>query len=405
MADMSERVLLIAPFVPTSAARHGGARALHGLVSALARRHCVTLLHLAGAEEPDPAVVAACVAVEPVQATARRRLPWRARAVVALARGRTLWDADPALGALRRRANEIAHDFEPTVVQVEHAFLADVMPAHPAAAARVVTVHDPAASQAEVLAASRDPTPLVRRLEARAAMRQERRALRRADAVAVFSERDRQVLERSSRRRAEIVRIALGADVPPVSLDPLGAPPPAILFVGSFRHPPNCEAAIRLATRILPLVRAHHPGVVLELVGEAPPRDILALRSNAGVHVAGNVASVEPFLDRAAVVVAPLATGGGMRVKVLEALAAGKAVVASGRGAEGIVDCGSDHLVVADGNEATAAALDRLLADPVARAELAGRARAWAERELGWDRMADRYDELYGRLRARPRHR
>jgi glycosyltransferase involved in cell wall biosynthesis len=94
-----------------------------------------------------------------------------------------------------------------------------------------------------------------------------------------------------------------------------------------------------------------------------------------------------------------------MRVKVLEALAAGKAVVASPRAVEGLAARGRDHLVVADGHVATASAIAELIEDVEARRRLGQGARAWALRELTWSAMADRYDDLYERLTARRRGR
>jgi glycosyltransferase involved in cell wall biosynthesis len=143
-------------------------------------------------------------------------------------------------------------------------------------------------------------------------------------------------------------------------------------------------------------VRQLRPDVTLEIVGNSPPPEVVALASDA-VRVTGPVASVAPHLNRAAAVVAPLTIGGGTRVKVLEALAAGKAVVASTRAAEGISARAGEELIVADGETATAAAIVRLLEDRSARRELGARARAWALRELSFARMADRYEELYER--------
>ena len=101
------------------------------------------------------------------------------------------------------------------------------------------------------------------------------------------------------------------------------------------------------------------------------------MRELAGddVVVTGRVQDVTPYLDRAAVVVAPLRLGGGTRVKVLEALAAGKAVVASPLAAEGITQCDGEHLLLAESDEEFADATTRLLDDPDARSALGRRAR------------------------------
>jgi glycosyltransferase involved in cell wall biosynthesis len=236
----------------------------------------------------------------------------------------------------------------------------------------------------------------VDRLDARVALREERRILALADVAVVFTERDRRLLAASASGPTTLVTIPLGWTVPEKPLDPLGAPPPTLLFVANFVHPPNVEAAMTLVLHVLPAVRAEHPDVRLELVGKAPPPELLDL-DGGPVSVTGEVASVSPHLDRAAIVVAPISTGGGVRVKVVEALAAGKAVVASSRAAEGLTAVASRDLVVVDGDRETAVAISRLLDDEAARRRLAENARAWALGELSWSAMADRYDGLYAR--------
>ncbi|MDX6677756.1 MAG: polysaccharide biosynthesis protein PslH [Solirubrobacteraceae bacterium] len=392
------RILLVTPFAPSADGRHGGTRAVHGLVRELVERHDVVLLHL-DRDELDPAIATRCRAVHAIAAADAG--PWgvRARGAADLVRGRSLKAAASAVSRLRRRARELAELTSAEIVQVEFGVLGDVLTAAPGAL-RIVTIHDPAASLREGLALRRDGLPLAHRLDAHAALREERRVLRHADAAVVFTERDRRLVQRTAPESAVLETIALGWDVPPTALDPVGAPPPTLLFVGSYRHPPNVSAALALAERILPLVRDVHPGVRLELVGGSPPQELLALAGDA-ISVPGEVASVTPHLDRAAIVVAPLTLGGGMRVKVLEALAAGKAVVASTRAAEGITAHAGEELVVVDGARATAQAITRLLDDPAGRRRMAERARAWALRELSWPAVADAYDELYARTEQR----
>ena len=185
--------------------------------------------------------------------------------------------------------------------------------------------------------------------------------------------------------------------MPAQPLNPLGSGPPSILFVGGFGHPPNVDAALRLARVVLPIIRHERPDVRLELVGSSPPPEIRALASD-WVHVAADVPSVTPYLDQASVVVAPLTIGGGLRVKVLEAMAAGKAVVGSSRAADGLSARPGREIIVADGEAETARAVLALLNDAATREAVAQAARAWAERELAWSTMAGRYGDLYVRL-------
>jgi len=390
------RIVLVTPFAPVRDGRHGSARAVRGIVMALAGRHEVVVLHLGDDADLDPELTAACIAVHAL--AVRAAGPWsrRLRGAAALARGRTLWTAELDVDRVRRCVRRLAADCRADVVQVEQGVLGEALAGATPGQLKVVTIYDPAALRRESIPLRREGLPLAHRIDARAALRQERRVLARADAAVVFTERDRRLLARTG-GRAEIVTIPLGWDVPAAALDPGGAQPPTLLLVGNFTHAPNVEAAVTLATRILPLVRATHPEARAEIVGGSPPRQVLALAGEA-VRVSGDVASVTPYLERAAIVVAPIATGGGMRVKLLEALAAGKATVASSRAAEGLGAIAGEELVVADGDPAMAAAICALLDDDDARRRMAARARAWAQRELSWSVVAARYEELYARL-------
>jgi glycosyltransferase involved in cell wall biosynthesis len=217
--------------------------------------------------------------------------------------------------------------------------------------------------------------------------------LRMVDAAVVFTRRDEESL-RQLAATTRLARIPIGADVPEAALDPLGKEPPTLLFVGSYDHPPNAEAARRLATKIVPRLREDHPDLVLKLVGESPPDDL----ARPGVALIGRVEDVRPYLNEAAVVAAPLHLGGGMRVKVLEALAAGKAIVASSLAVDGIDVADGDQLVIADSDAEFAEAVLSLLADPQGRAALGARAHSWARANLGWEKVARAYDALYNSL-------
>jgi glycosyltransferase involved in cell wall biosynthesis len=394
------RILLITPFAPARG-EHGGVQVLHGLLSGLAERHELVVLHLERERAMDPELAARCVAVHALPVEPLGRWSRRAVAVAGLLRGRSVWAYELGGRKLRRRVGELAREFQPDVVQVEYGVVGEALSAAGPRALRIVTIHDPAASLIEYVPMYREGLVLAHRLDAWSALREERRILSLADAAVVFSEWDRRRLAENSRSgAATLVVVPLGWEVPHTPLDPCGTHPPSLLFVGNFLHPPNVEAALSLARTILRRVRAVRPDVILDIVGGSPPPELLAMSSDA-VRITGAVPSVTPHLDRAAVVVAPIAIGGGARVKVLEALAAGKAVVASTRAAEGITARAGEELIVADGDSATAAAIIELIQDEQARRELASRARAWALRELTWSAMADRYDELYDRVEQR----
>ena len=150
---------------------------------------------------------------------------------------------------------------------------------------------------------------------------------------------------------------------------PVARPPGEhrLLFVGNLTYAPNVEAARVLISEILPLVQAKHPDATLDLVG--PHAGALA-GAPAAVRVAGGVPDLRPWYEGADVVVAPLWHGGGTRIKVLEALAYGRPVVATPLAVSGIdVRAGRDVLL-ADSPPALADAVSTLLDDPELGARL-----------------------------------
>lgn len=402
------RIVLLAPFAPRLDAAHGGGRVTAHFAAGLAARREVALLYLRGENEPpvDPLLRQRCAVAEEFPRPDRRssaNLGQRLRKGAALLAsplvGEPAWARLCAVPALEERLLSLVRDWRPGVVQAEYAVMGRYLAAlNGAPVRRVLVEYEPGAAAArEQWRAARGKKRIERWLDLLAWNRYERRVIRGADAVVAFTARDReQVLARVP--GAAVVTIPFGGEVPDQPLDPLGQPPPALLFVGSFRHPPNVDAAVRLAETIFPLVRQRHPGAVLHLVGEEPPDRLRD--AGPGVVVTGRVPSVEPWLDRAAVVVAPLRFGGGMRVKVVEALAAGKAVVATPLAVEGLAVTDGGEIALARTDEEIAEAVAGLIGDPARRAALAARAYAWARAHLGWERCVAAYEALYDRLAA-----
>jgi glycosyltransferase involved in cell wall biosynthesis len=226
----------------------------------------------------------------------------------------------------------------------------------------------------------------------------QRAVWRKFGAIQVFTERDARAIEHSAPDvRARVFVNPFGATIPsagPVT-DDAGR---EIVFVGGFQHPPNVDAALWLADEIFPGVLRSVPDARLTLVGNDPPR---AVRLRAGPHVlvTGRVPDTEPYLRRAAVVAAPLREGGGMRVKVLQAMALGKPLVATPLAAEGLrIDAGPPALRIAGSAQAFAHALAELLASPMERSLLGAQARAYVEREHDWDRYVARIEAVYAAL-------
>ena len=158
--------------------------------------------------------------------------------------------------------------------------------------------------------------------------------------------------------------------------------PGMLLFTGRMSYAPNVDAVRHFVDDILPRIRHDAPSAVLHVVGAAPTGEVIALRQES-VVVHGRVDDVRPFQHRAEVVVAPIRSGGGTRLKVLEAAACGKAIVVTPLGVEGLPLRHGMEVVIADSSADFAAAVVALLRDPARRRELGGNARA-ATPEFDW---------------------
>lgn len=405
------RLLLLVPFAPRLDGTHGGSRSIAQLILKLAERHTVALLAIRAPDDPavDDALRQRCELVEEFvrhsePSTGRERLSSRIRRLSALAQGRPIWVAEWHLPELARRANELARTWRPDLIQMEFHLMAQYQPALTSSRTpTILTEHDPGTL------ASRDRARLHRGairalywLDGLAWKRFERRALSSVDAVVTFTERDRDEALRL-RHDARVVRIPLATDIPPRSLDAVGSGPPSIVFVGNFMHPPNIDAAKRLVLNIFPLIKSAHPDSTLYIVGEGPPPELRAL-ARERVTVTGRVTDVAPYLDSASVVAVPIRTGGGMRLKVIDALVAGKAIVASSRAVEGLGVVDGEHVLMAETDAEFADAIGRLLRDRELRSQLGRRARQWSCANLSWERSITGYEELY-ELLLEPRER
>jgi polysaccharide biosynthesis protein PslH len=213
---------------------------------------------------------------------------------------------------------------------------------------------------------------------------------RRADLVLVTSERERGVLH-SLLPESSIRVVPNGVDIQSFSVDNRAETEVQgrIVFTAAFDYYPNVQGALHFAQHCWPLIRQALPAATWHLVGRNPPGEIVRLGAQPGITVTGSVPAVQPYLAAAQVAIVPLLTGGGTRLKILEALAMRRAVVSTTLGCEGIACAPDKHLLVADEPREFAQAVVGLVNDAERRASLGQAGRKLVEECYGWDYCGD----------------
>ncbi|MFN3928015.1 MAG: glycosyltransferase [Thermoflexus sp.] len=233
-------------------------------------------------------------------------------------------------------------------------------------------------------------------IQARRLRRYEARIVRRVDHVVAVSEPDARDLEALGTARPPVIA-PNGVDTAffhPEAVTPLPLGEPAFLFTGSMDYRPNVDAALWLARTVWPAVRAALPQARLYLVGRRPSPAVRRLREIPGIHVVGEVPDVRPYLAGATVYVAPLRAGGGTRLKILEAMAMGKAIISTPMGCDGLSVVDGEHVWLADG-EGFAGAMVALAQDPARRKALGEAARRLAVARYDWAQTLAPLEALY----------
>ncbi len=194
------------------------------------------------------------------------------------------------------------------------------------------------------------------------------------DAVVAISENDLALYQAwFGWKHAQVIDTAVDVDF----LTPSGrAPTPGrVVFIGGLDWPANQEGCKWFVHEVWPKIRAENASATCHLVGRNPPAWLLKLSEHPGVSVFGNVPDVRPYLEDAAVMIAPLLVGGGTRLKIVEAMAAAKAMVSTSLGAEGLPVENGKHLILADDADSFARQTLALLADPARQQALGSAAR------------------------------
>ena len=231
--------------------------------------------------------------------------------------------------------------------------------------------------------------------EARLLAAEEERLVRRAHVSTLVSAEEAALLRTRlspvARATAQVLALpngidAEGYDPALVAAEPRLAvmPAPRLIFTGQMDYAPNVAAALRGATRILPLVRAELPDASFHVVGRNPGPELRALDGRGGVHVWGRVEDIRCWLKGADFAMVPLEIARGIQNKVLEAMAMELPVVLSPGAATGIAARDGTHFAIGESDAELAAAVIRLARDASAARAMGQAARRFVVEKQSW---------------------
>ena len=235
--------------------------------------------------------------------------------------------------------------------------------------------------------------------------RYEAHAMRQCDAVAAVADDDARALGRLAPNTSFGV-VPNGVDTEAFSrvalarerTGALAFAPDTLVFSGTLDYRPNVDALIWFAREVLPRLRARRPALRLLAVGRRPAPAVQQLAAAGALTLTGEVADARPYIAGAGVYVVPMRIGGGVRLKLLEALALEAPLVSTRMGAEGVAGLRhGEHCLLADQPADMAAAIERLLDDRTLAARLSAAGRALVRASYDWSAIVPQLEALYQR--------
>jgi polysaccharide biosynthesis protein PslH len=401
-------ILYVAP-MPPSPPRFGAQARVHGLMTELARRHNLTAVVLIDdvsfdADECLRAMKAYCREVVLVPVPNLEDLAKRLLQLRSLASTRSFERLLFTVPALQRALDQVLRAKRFDLVNLEFSFLGhfDLRQAPPGERLPRVVVDSHNIDYELARQYAESGGSLARRLYAgvnwRKLRREELGTYRDADGVYLCSAADeRRLLDQVPGVRTAVVPNA--ADVEYYQPRPTDPPPDGrtVVFFGLLSYLPNVDGMIHFVQDIWPRIAEAHPEVHCKIIGGRPPPSLLAL-AGPRIELTGFVSDLRPHLAAAAAVVVPLRLGGGTRLKIVEGMAMGKAIVSTTLGAEGIEAVPGRDLLVEDHPVAFADAVNRLLADPDLTARIGQSARRLAVQQYSWSGAAQALERFYSQI-------
>ncbi len=224
----------------------------------------------------------------------------------------------------------------------------------------------------------------------------ERKACQKADAVTAVSQTDAEILNQLRQKKPPVKAIPNTIDVsqyqPPAETAEL--PKHDLVFTGKMDYRPNVDAMIWFTQEIWPVLRQALPELTLAIVGQKPHARLKPLAQLPGITLTGFVPDVKPYLYGACAVIMPLRMGSGTRLKLLEAMAAGKPIISTSIGAEGFPVTSGKELLLADTPSEMVSVITQLLQAPSQQKHLTRHAAEFVKR-YDWSLVANQFETLY----------
>jgi glycosyltransferase involved in cell wall biosynthesis len=400
------RIIIVTPVLPIPA-RSGAEIRVLSVATALSNRHEVELLTSEpqgadhSAREKAKRLFVACHYAPKIK---RSRIARVAGAFFRLLRGEPLATTYFTSKALKALLKRVTRERRYDVVAIEHTEMSKYVSAVDAcfSPVKLLTMHNIVSLQYH------------RRFEVESSFGGKMRALltsvpmrswevrmaNRFDVVAVMSHVDEGLLT-PRLKRPKIVVVPNGVDTYRTMVANMGTRKEVIAFVGAMDYAPNMDAVLWFARSVFPQVRSARP-LEFWIIGRNPPKEVTALSAIDGVKVIGEVEDVKPLYAEAKISVVPLRSGGGTRLKILEAMATGTPVVSTSMGAEGIEAVDNEHLLIADTPDGLCEQILRLDEDEQLWSTISRNGRALVEQSYSWSRIVQQLeDALQSHVRDR----
>jgi len=399
------RILLISPWLPWPPHDGGRIRILETL-RFLAARHQVTLLtHVTSPQERGhvDAIRDLCKSIE-VEFVSSDRLRRIGRVAAGMLQGYPVIQSIYYSRRLAQRVRALTAEDRFDVIHVEFSMIARYARAISSrcTAKRVLSTHNIESQRFE------REIPLspwgLRRLalmsNALLFPAWEQKSVRQFDGAVAVSAHDRDWLQQNL-PGGRVALVPNGVDTRYFHPDPHAAIGPSLVFTGVMDYPPNVDAVVWFVEEIFPHLLARYPQIRFDIVGARPSPRVLALKSRAGVNVTGEVPDVRPYVRQATAFVVPLRSGGGTRLKILQAMALGCPVISTRIGAEGLEVAQGDTVLFAEDGAQFLKQLEGIFESPDLRQRLVRQGRDLVTRRYEWQSCLAGVEELYQQLIGR----